>query len=216
MYKVITSTHIQKMPEMEKPVMEFEISDVEGARIKEQEWKEYEAHLASLPKILRGDNNYWAIGDKVEKGVDFYTDISVSGPNKGKEVAYPIVPARTKETRPIETVFKEFIICSAIHFNDGKKYEHQPKNIELGFVVAGRRHHNCYATLSALGDALGLEERVRKLIDVIGRDKQGFITNTNRFVDRKEGMRITKAANQLINPSLHPEDEGILTSEDLY
>lgn len=48
----------------------------------------------------------------------------------------------------------EYIICSAIHFDDGKEYVHQPKNIKSGFVVTGRRHHNCYNVLSSLGKAL--------------------------------------------------------------
>ena len=44
------------------------------------------------------------------------------------------------------------ILCSAIHVKDGKKYEHQPKNIDLGFVVCGRRHHNCFYTISLMGN----------------------------------------------------------------
>lgn len=111
---------------------------------------------------------------------------------------------------------QEIIICSAIHFDDGKEYAHQPNNIKTGFVVCGRRHHNCYNVLASLGKALGLEERIRVIIQVVDRDSQGFLTNKNKFVDRKEGMKIAKAANQLINPALHPEDDGILTSEDLY
>lgn len=112
---------------------------------------------------------------------------------------------------------KEFIICSAIHFDDGKEYMHQPKNIKTGFVVTGRRHHNCYNVLASLGKALQLDKRVREIIDVINRDCQGFITNTDRFVDRKEGMRIAKAAKQLLNPKIHEDgDDAILVSEDLY
>jgi len=38
----------------------------------------------------------------------------------------------------------EYVICAANHFNDGKQYEHQPKNIKQGFIVTGRRHHNCF------------------------------------------------------------------------
>lgn len=117
----------------------------------------------------------------------------------------------------LEALKPEYIICSAIHFSDGKTYDHQPKNIESGFVISGRRHHNCYSTLQAIGASLGMEGIVRNHIERIDRDNQGFITNTNRYVDRKEGMRIAKAANQLINPKLHSDNEdSILTSEDLY
>lgn len=111
----------------------------------------------------------------------------------------------------------EKILCAAIHFDDGNKYEHQPKNIESGFVVSGRRHSNCYATLSAIGKVLKLEERALYAFERVGRDEQGFITNLNRYVNRKEAMKIAKAANQLINPTLHDDNEdAILVSEDLY
>jgi hypothetical protein len=116
------------------------------------------------------------------------------------------------------SIEQETIICSAIHFDDGKEYEHQPKNIKTGFVVAGRRHHNCYNVLASLGQALNLEERVRVLIGVTGRDSQGFITNTDRFVDRKEGWKIAKAAGQIKHGLKVYEngDDSILISENLY
>lgn len=111
----------------------------------------------------------------------------------------------------------EKILCAAIHFDDGKTYHHQPKNIETGFVIAGRRHANCYATLQVIGESLGMEGIVRKHMELIGRDRQGFITNLNRYVGRKEAMEIAKANNQLLNPALHDDNaEAILTSEDLY
>ena len=110
---------------------------------------------------------------------------------------------------------KEFIICSAIWFKDGKTYVHQPKNVDSGFVVCGRRHHNCYAILAAIKSNSGLTE------DQIGNERyprefvQGFLTNTDRFVDRKEGYTIAKEANQLIH-NLHDRTNPILTSECLY
>lgn len=112
-------------------------------------------------------------------------------------------------------MIKEYILCAAIHFNDGKQYAHQPKNIETGFVVSGRRHHNCYMTMAAIGDSLGLEERLKTLIEKTDRDKQGFITNTDRFVDRREGYQIAKEAEQLLH-NMHDQSSPILISEDLY
>lgn len=44
----------------------------------------------------------------------------------------------------------EHIICAAIWFKNGIQYEHQPKNVDIGFVVCGRRHHNCYTTAALL------------------------------------------------------------------
>ena len=113
----------------------------------------------------------------------------------------------------------ERILCAAIHFNDGKVYEHQPVNVELGFVVTGRRHHNCYATLTAIGKAIDLEERVLRAFERLDgkRDCQGFITNLNRYVDRKEGWRIAIAANQVVHGAGLSNDENpILISENLY
>lgn len=112
---------------------------------------------------------------------------------------------------------KEYILCAAIWFNDGKVYEHQPVNIESGFVVTGRRHHNCYATLSAIGKAIDFEDRVLRAFERLEnkRDNQGFITNTNRFVDRKEGYQIAVSANQIVN-GIIDKNNPILISENLY
>lgn len=112
---------------------------------------------------------------------------------------------------------KEYILCASIHFDDGKVYEHQPKNITTGFVVSGRRHHNCYTTLASVGKAIGLEERVLRAFERLDnkRDGQGFITNLDRHVDRKEGYQIALAAGQLIH-NMHDQSNPILISEDLY
>lgn len=111
---------------------------------------------------------------------------------------------------------KEYIICSAVHFKLEDIFEHQPKNIASGFVVCGRRHHNCYNVLANIGKALELEERVRIIISKGEiRECQGFLTNTDRFVDRKEGAVIAHNANQLLRPDFY-EEGYVLTSEDLY
>lgn len=79
------------------------------------------------------------------------------------------------------------IICSAIYLPDNNKHVHQPKNIETGFVIAGRRHHNCFATAKIMG-----YDRTLNL-----REIQGFITSDDLFVDRKEAYKIAVAANQI-------------------
>lgn len=111
----------------------------------------------------------------------------------------------------------ERILCAAIWFNDGKKHEHQPKNIETGFVVTGRRHHNCYATLAAIGEALDIKERALRAFERIDRDSQGFITSSDRYVDRKEGLQIA-LSNKQVYHNMHDKatEEDILISEDLY
>lgn len=100
---------------------------------------------------------------------------------------------------------KEYIICAAIHYDDGTEYIHQCKNIKTGFVIAGRRHHNCFATIALFGD------KKYKSISHI----QGFITSTDKFVDRHKAYIIAKSANQLIfGESKH--EHPVLISEDIY
>ena len=101
---------------------------------------------------------------------------------------------------------KEFIICAAIWFDDGKEYPHQPKNIETGFVIAGHRHHNCFTTMGILTSYS--EEKVNY------EKSQGFLTNTNRYVDRYEGQKIALAADQVLD--IDGLRGGRLYSEDLY
>lgn len=85
----------------------------------------------------------------------------------------------------------ETIICSAIHHDDGEEHMHQPKNIKTGFVIAGRRHHNCIATRFTLlkfwdGDRLKL-----------GKETFGFLTSDDRFVGREEAGIIALATGQV-------------------
>ena len=106
---------------------------------------------------------------------------------------------------------KEYIICAAIHYKDGKVYEAQPANIESGIVIAGRRHQNCILTIAQL-----LPDYDKTLI---GREGQGFITASNRYVDRVEAYQIAKRAGQLlmnIDDTVGSEDKPQLISENLY
>lgn len=102
---------------------------------------------------------------------------------------------------------KEYVLCAANHFDDGKEHVHVPKNITSGFVVCGQRHHNCFYTVSIL-----LEKNEKEFHKLEDKCIQGFLTNTNRFVDRKEGARIAYDAGQI---STLGEDQS-LYSEDLY
>lgn len=116
---------------------------------------------------------------------------------------------------------QETIICSAVHINDGMKYKSQPVNIVYGFVVCGRRHGDCYATIENIYYRETNQTDSPHTYQFTAAKDMGFITNTNRFVYRKEAMKIAKAANQLLQPQLHAhKDENdplfILTSEDLF
>ena len=86
---------------------------------------------------------------------------------------------------------KEYILCATNHYDDGEKQIHGPKNIESGFVICGRRHHNCISIF-------------------VGEYEQGFLTNTNRFVDREEAAKIAFDYGQI------KEETKRLFSEDLY
>lgn len=99
-----------------------------------------------------------------------------------------------------------YILCAAIWFNDNKKYEHQPKNIDIGIVICGRRHHNCFLTAFALNGGMKIVENVDDDIKVV----QGFMTSDNRFVDRSEAAQIAMDAEQI------DFSTSILISEDLY
>lgn len=104
----------------------------------------------------------------------------------------------------------EKILCAAVWYNDGAgAYVHQPKNIETGYVVCGRRHHNCITTHSMLR---GLAKTPNNFPIL-----QGFLTNTDRFVERKEGWNIALEAGQVINlEKITYKEDQILFSEDLY
>lgn len=104
----------------------------------------------------------------------------------------------------------ERIICSANFYNDGIVHVHQPINITTGYVIAGMRHHNCIAIFSIMQEGVPREETLK----LMRTEDQGFITTLNRYVDRKEGLQIALAANQVLDIN---EIRGTnLYSEDLY
>ena len=98
---------------------------------------------------------------------------------------------------------KEYILCAAIHIKDNNTYIHQPKNIDSGFIITGRRHHNCFMTAYILNP-----EYRKKGYTII----QGFITNTDKFVTREEALIIANKAKQIE----YKEQKIKLFSEDLY
>lgn len=104
------------------------------------------------------------------------------------------------------------IICSAIWFQDNKKHCHQPRNIQSGFVVCGRRHHNCFSTISVILSLTGDE-------DILRQDKiktvQGFLTSEDEFVTRQEAFIIAKEAGQ-IKENAELRISGKLFSEDIF
>lgn len=116
---------------------------------------------------------------------------------------------------------QEYIACSAIYYPNGKKYRLQPMNIDSGFVAFGHRHAHCRITLIEMfypnwenEKDLPYEEQPR--LHVLNNEIQGFLTSKNRFVDRKEGMEIALAADQILPERMRILQEGFLYSEDIY
>jgi hypothetical protein len=110
---------------------------------------------------------------------------------------------------------KEYIICSAVWYKDLPLVKPEileprgfrPYNVDRGVVMSGWRHMNCIYQMCAI---TGL----RDIPAQVGESIQGFLTNTNRFVDREEGYDIAESANQLND---RPRGGGrTLYSEDLY
>jgi len=100
------------------------------------------------------------------------------------------------------------ILCSAIYVDDDRTYVHQPKNIKSGFVVCGRRHHNCITTLTLIFEEMELLIPYKQQ----GKVVQGFLTDTDIFLNRKESYKVVKTAKQINDKLL----SSTLTSEDLW
>lgn len=96
---------------------------------------------------------------------------------------------------------KETVLCAAIWFPDIElNHPCQCTNINKGTVMCGFRHGNIVAQFTALtGSRIPLHNHI-----------QGFITNKNRFFDRKEAHKL------FIETGNNPEFKDELYSEDLY
>jgi hypothetical protein len=108
---------------------------------------------------------------------------------------------------------KEYILCAAIWYKELalKKDDFpvgfsRPVNCDKGIVFCGLRHHNCLYQKVALTGLTDYES---------GKNIQGFLTNENRFVDRKEALQIALNAKQVDESNLGNSLIGLF-SEDLY
>ena len=102
----------------------------------------------------------------------------------------------------------EYVLCAAIHFNDYEEYEHQPRNIERGYVICGRRHHNIYATVMIInGKSM---TAIEKMTEANGKAIQGFLTSKDRFLNREEAGKLAYEMKQITKIT------KCLFSEDLY
>lgn len=99
---------------------------------------------------------------------------------------------------------EEEIICSAIWYKELPTPIFRPLNVEDGIVFCGHRHLHCLHQMHAM---TGKNE------SQAGERIQGFLTNTNQFVDRKEGAKIALESGQIEKLRF---SKTLLFSEDLY
>lgn len=97
---------------------------------------------------------------------------------------------------------KEYILCAATWFDDGKEHSFQPYNIPSGLVLCGWRHGSIFPQIGGL-------VKERQELGIFEKD-QGFLTNLNRFVNREEAAEIAFESGQI------KEKLKRLHSEDLY
>lgn len=91
----------------------------------------------------------------------------------------------------------EYVMCAAIHFDDGVDYNHKPYNIDKGLVYSGWRHSCVYETMP--------KSHKYPHID-------GFLTTKNRFLTRDEALELVKQNGQLKMDLIG----AVLTTEDLW
>ena len=99
----------------------------------------------------------------------------------------------TSKLQALESAMPEIIICSAIKVDN--------------LIIRGHRHCDCYHNLS-LRPILNTTLAERVVIE-------GFITSTNRFVERKEAREIQEKAG-IKSADKDGYRGDILYSEDLY
>lgn len=105
---------------------------------------------------------------------------------------------------------KEYILCAANYYNDNTVNVFNPININVGFIICGHRHHNCIDTFAKMFGFPYSEE----VLNLKRTEIQGFITNTNKFLNREEALVVARDANQVLDEA---KVSGLsLHSEDLY
>jgi hypothetical protein len=182
-----------------------------------QETRPGETVLAELVWQMRANR------DLVEAGIDKeirWMDININlidglRPEALRQIWRLVKEAKAEPTHLTGESHKqlrrpEFIICAAIHYDDGIEYPHQANNIQTGLVICGRRHHNCITNSSIM-----LGDRYNK--NLANRAAQGFMTSMDRYVNRKEAFKIALAQKQIIHKFYDDNNsDQILVSEDLY
>ncbi len=128
---------------------------------------------------------------------------------------------------------KEYIICSAVWYHNGKQYPFQNiYGINEGFVIGGLRHPICMSVCPANpyfqqklvengNETLSFEWNE----DCAGEITAGFITSYGRFVNRQEAFEIALDCGQITRESIQKtqrididvyKGKKVLYSEDVF
>lgn len=83
---------------------------------------------------------------------------------------------------------QEKIVCSAIEIAN--------VNDVYNGIYLGLRHGDCFFQISRIRTLVGDSDEWR--VKCLQNAKQGFLTTKNRFVDRKEAMKIARVQGQVI------------------
>lgn len=106
---------------------------------------------------------------------------------------------------------EEYIVCAAIWYKELPTQRLLPTNVDKGIVVCGHRHGHCIDIMRSLGTL----RSVTFGPDSVGEHEQGFLTSTNRFVDRLEAVEIAVKQGQVYRNILINPNVGLF-SEDIY
>ena len=79
-------------------------------------------------------------------------------------------------------------MCAATWFKEQPTAHFLPKNIDIGVVIGGINHTQILHIANALLGNVQYQQ---------GKQEYGFLTSTNRFIDRKEAYVIAKEQGQL-------------------
>lgn len=96
----------------------------------------------------------------------------------------------------------ERILCAAIWFKGFERPVHRPINTPGGVVLCGHRHGH------VIGQFVSL---TGKKMHEAGEYVQGFLTDRNRFLDRKEATKLWVGQGNKLE-----YQDNQLFSEDLY
>ena len=105
---------------------------------------------------------------------------------------------------------KEYIICSAVWYQNGKHYPFQSVyGIDNGFVIGSLRHPMCMAVCPAnpYFQVKAVENGDETLRfewngECAGDVEQGFITSYGRFVDRRDAFKLALESGQITRESI--------------